>query len=193
MNIHYLGQSSFSITGKNAKIVTDPFDPATAGIPFPSVSADIVTLSGAHFNDAGVVRVEGEPLVIRVPGEFERKGARVYGYPGQQTVFKFVIDGITVLHGGTTLQVPEEETLEDIKGCDILTIPVGIDTINDPKAMKEFIAMIAPSIVIPMYFSKETLEQFLQLGIIATVRRETICTVSPDTLPEEREIVVLTR
>ena len=215
MNIRYLGHSSFALTGKNAKIVTDPFDPAMVGVPFPSISADIVTMSHDHPDHNATSHVEGNPIVFSVPGEYERKGARVYGYPsyhddakgtvrGKNVMFKFIIDGLIVLHVGDLGHLPDEETLELIKDTDILMVPTGGEYTIDAKTAKELVAMIAPVIVIPMhYFDPKfnadafgklaPVDAFLQTGAAVTVRHETLLTITPETLPEEREIVVLSR
>jgi len=48
MDIYYLGHSSFKIKGKNATLVTDPYDPNILGLKFPPLEADIVTISHIH-------------------------------------------------------------------------------------------------------------------------------------------------
>ena len=80
MDIKYLGHSSFFIKGKEAKLVTDPFDPKMVGMRFPKVEADIVTVSHNHPDHNQIGLVQGTPLIIDWPGQFEKKGMRVSGY-----------------------------------------------------------------------------------------------------------------
>ncbi len=80
MEIKYLGHSSFLIKTKDAKIVTDPFDPIVTGIKFPKIEADVVTVSHDHRDHNQAKLVDGNPLIIDMPGEYEKKGVRIFGY-----------------------------------------------------------------------------------------------------------------
>lgn len=213
MNIRYLGHSSFALTGKNAKIVTDPFDSKMVGISYPSVTADVVTVSHDHPDHNATSAVGGDPVVLRIPGEYERKGARIYGYSsyhddakglerGKNVIFKYVVDGVVLLHVGDLGHLPDDALLEKLKDADILFVPVGGIYTIDKEMAKSLVTMIAPSIVVPMhYFDPKFTEQFSTLGtkedfaqvLGIPVRNETLLTVTMDTLPEEREVVVLTR
>lgn len=214
MKIEFLGHSSFAITGTQAKIVTDPFDPAMMGIAYPSVTADIVTISHDHADHNNVKAVGGEPVVFRLPGEYERKGARVYGSAtyhddakgterGKNTMFKFILDGVVLLHCGDLGHMPNDDLLERVKDTDILMIPVGGTFTIDAKQAKELVTKIAPSIVLPMHYGDSALkpefsvltpvDEFLKLNASTTTQQKDSLTVTEETLPEEREIVVLKR
>ena len=80
MDIKYLGHASFFIKSKEAKLVTDPFDPQMVGLKFPKIEADIVTVSHHHKDHDQAQLVSESPLVIDSPGEYEKKGLRVFGY-----------------------------------------------------------------------------------------------------------------
>ncbi|PJE63404.1 hypothetical protein COU89_03460 [Candidatus Roizmanbacteria bacterium CG10_big_fil_rev_8_21_14_0_10_45_7] len=221
MKIEFLGHSSFAITGTQAKMVTDPFDPAMMGIAYPKVTADIVTVSHEHsdHNNAKAVGGEpasqrGEPVIFRLPGEYERRGVRVYGYEtyhddakgrerGKNTMFKFILDGMVLLHCGDLGHIPSDALLERIKDTDILMIPVGGTFTIDAKQAKELVTKIAPSIVLPMHYGDSALkpefsvltpvDEFLKLNASTTTHQKDSLTVTEETLPEEREIVVLKR
>src|SRR3989344_1863410 len=114
MDIKYLGHSSFRIRGKNAALVTDPFDPGMLGFSYPKVTADVVTVSHEHpdHNQTQLVTGRGEGksvVIIRGPGEYEVNGIKIYGYQtfhdnengakrGKNTMFVFQVDGINILH-----------------------------------------------------------------------------------------------
>ncbi|MEK7597295.1 MAG: MBL fold metallo-hydrolase [Patescibacteria group bacterium] len=163
MEIKYLGHSSFLIKTKMTKIVTDPFDSEMVGIKFPKTEADIVTVSHRHLDHDRADLVMGAPLIIDMPGEFEKLGVRIFGFQsfhdktlgserGENIMYKFESEGISVLHCGDLGVIPEESFLETIGEVDILMIPVGgIYTIDADEALS-LVKKIEPSIVIPMHY-----------------------------------------
>ena len=167
MDIKYLGHSSFLIKTKTAKIVTDPFDPEMVGLKFPKTEADVVTISHNHKDHNQFKNVSGingvNPLIIDMPGEFEKMGVRIFGFQtfhdktqgterGENILYKFESEGISVLHCGDLGLIPEESFLETIGEVDILMIPVGgIYTIDAEEAVS-LVKKIEPSIVIPMHY-----------------------------------------
>ena len=167
MDIKYLGHSSFLIKTKTARIVTDPFDPDMVGIKFPKTEADVVTISHNHKDHNQFKNVSGvnsvDPLIIDMPGEFEKMGVRIFGFQsfhdktqgaerGENILYKFESEGISVLHCGDLGVIPEESFLETIGEVDILMIPVGgIYTIDAEEAVS-LVKKIEPSIVIPMHY-----------------------------------------
>ncbi|MFA6081497.1 MAG: MBL fold metallo-hydrolase [Patescibacteria group bacterium] len=174
MEIKYLGQSSFLIKTKTAKIVTDPFDPSMVGIKFPKTEADIVTVSHSHKDHNQIKNVSGingvEPLLIDMPGEFEKMGVRIFGFQsfhdktqgserGENILYKFESDGLSVLHCGDLGVVPEESFLEIIGEVDVLMIPVGGFYTIDSEEAFQLVKKIEPSIVIPMHYNSDKLDQ----------------------------------
>ena len=167
MDIKYLGHSSFLIKTKTAKIVTDPFDPEMVGLKFPKTEADVVTISHQHKDHNQFKNVSGingvNPLIIDMPGEFEKMGVRIFGFQtfhdktqgaerGENILYKFESEGISILHCGDLGVIPEESFLETIGEVDILMIPVGgIYTIDAEEAVS-LVKKIEPSIVIPMHY-----------------------------------------
>ncbi|MEK7495325.1 MAG: MBL fold metallo-hydrolase [Patescibacteria group bacterium] len=167
MDIKYLGHSSFLIKTKTARIVTDPFDPEMVGLKFPKTEADVVTISHNHKDHNQFKNVSGingvDPLIIDMPGEFEKLGVRIFGFQsfhdkthgserGENIMYKFESEGISVLHCGDLGEVPDENFLETIGEVDILMVPVGgIYTIDAEEAVS-LVKKIEPSIVIPMHY-----------------------------------------
>lgn len=174
MEIKYLGHSSFLIKTKTAKIVTDPFDPEMVGLKFPKTEADIVTVSHQHADHNQVKNVIGVndilPLVINMPGEFEKMGVRVFGFQsyhdktrgserGENILYKFEGEGTSVLHCGDLGVIPEESFLETIGEVDILMVPVGGFYTIDAEEAAQLVRKIEPSIVIPMHYNHSRLNQ----------------------------------
>lgn len=174
MEIKYIGHSSFLIKTKTAKVVTDPFDPKMVGLKFPKTEADIVTISHGH-NDhnhmAQVVTAEGKtPLVFEMPGEFESKGVRIFGFRsfhddkrgadrGENILYKIEAEGVSILHCGDLGFVPEDSFIDSIGDVDILMVPVGGTFTIDPEAAAQLIKKVEPAMVIPMHYNQPGLDQ----------------------------------
>ncbi len=166
MDIKYLGHSSFFIRSKDAKIVTDPFDPKMVGLKYPKVETDIVTISHTHEDHSNLSGVSENALVIDMPGEFEKNSARITGFPsyhdskkgaerGENTLYKIDADGVSVLHCGDLGLVPDETFVEQVGEVDILMVPVGgFFTIDSDEAV-QVVKKIEPSVVIPMHYAVE--------------------------------------
>jgi L-ascorbate metabolism protein UlaG (beta-lactamase superfamily) len=167
MEIKYLGHSSFLIKTKTTKVVTDPYDSEMVGHKFPKTEADIVTVSHQHNDHNQVKNVLGingiSPLIIDMPGEFEKMGVRIFGFQsyhdktkgaerGENILYKFEAEGISVLHCGDLGVIPEESFLETIGDVDILMVPVGgLYTIDSEEAI-QLVRKIEPAIVVPMHY-----------------------------------------
>lgn len=174
MEIKYLGHSSFLIKTKTAKVVTDPYDSEMVGLKFPKTEADIITVSHQHIDHNQVKNVSGvngvSPLVIDMPGEFEKIGVRIFGLQsyhdktkgnerGENILYKIEAEGISVLHCGDLGVIPEESFLELIGEVDILMVPVGgFYTIDSDEAV-QLAKKIEPAIVIPMHYNHPELNQ----------------------------------
>lgn len=207
MDIKYLGHSSFFIKGKEAKLVTDPFDPKMVGLKFYKTEADIVTISHQHKDHNYLDQITGSPLVIDWPGQYEKKKMRVYGYKsyhdkkqgvekGENILFK-IEDDLSVLHCGDIGYIPDDKFLDDIGDIDILMIPVGgIYTIDSSEAI-QLIKKIEPSIVIPMHYQTPGLKELAPVSeFLKKIGAENLApvpklTVKKDELEEEMKVVVM--
>jgi len=170
MEIKYLGHSSFLIKSKDARLVTDPFDPEKVGMRFPKTEADIVTVSHGHSDHNRTDLIGNEPLIIDMPGEFEKQSIRIFGYlsyhdkkkgveRGENIIYKIEVEGISILHCGDMGVVPTEELVDQIDGVDVIMIPVGGKYTIDSNEAVEVIKKFEPAIIIPMHYSlsgKET-------------------------------------
>jgi len=170
MRIRYFGHSSFLIRNKKATVVTDPFNAKIVGFKFPKVEADIVTVSHEHEDHNQADLVEGNPIVFNFPGEYESKGVRIYGYRtfhddkkgaerGENIIFKFIIDGVVLLHCGDLGHLPKDSLLEQIEDTDILFVPVGGFFTIGPNQAKKLTELLKPEIIIPMHYNHPKLNQ----------------------------------
>ena len=213
MDIKYLGHASFFIKSKDARVITDPYD-SSIGIKFPKMEADIVTVSHPHGDHNNVAGVTGNPLVLDWPGEFEKNGVRMFAYKsyhdkqkgaerGENILFKFEIEGMSILHCGDLGFVPDNGFLEEIGEVNILMVPVGGFYTIDPDEAIALIKKIEPNMVIPMHYNNEGLKQetfgklaslndFLaKIGVTENVPVPKL-TVKKDDFGEEMKVVTMT-
>jgi L-ascorbate metabolism protein UlaG (beta-lactamase superfamily) len=154
MEIKYLSHSSFLIKTKEAKVVTDPFDPKFVGLKFPRQEADVVTISHSHQDHSFTELIDGEPLILTWPGQFEKKGVRIWGSPlGNNVLYKIESEGISILHCGDLGAIPTENQLDEIGDVHILMVPVGGKnsiTVDEAVLLAK---KVEPYIVIPMHYA----------------------------------------
>lgn len=213
MDITYLGHSSFRIRGKNANVVTDPYDSDMVGLKFPKhIEADVVTISHNHKDHSAVDQLDGNPYVLNGPGEYEVKGVGVVGHTtfhdeekgatrGRNIIFRIEIDGVSIVHLGDLGHVLSSDQVDELDGVGILLVPVGgLFTIDAAKAVT-VINEIEPSIVIPMHYGRPELNQknFSGLAAVAeflkAIGKEVVpqakLSITKDKMPAEMQVVVL--
>ncbi|MBI2590332.1 MAG: MBL fold metallo-hydrolase [Candidatus Blackburnbacteria bacterium] len=207
MDITWLGHSSFRIKGKNASIVTDPFDPSV-GLKFPKVEADMVTVSHDHQDHNQSRLVGGNPKVITGPGEYEIREVSIFGIPsyhdsnngrerGPNTIYTISIDGMHLCHLGDLGHKLTQDQLGEIGNIDILFVPVGGVYTIDAQVAVEVVTAIEPKVVIPMHYKVPGLKYELAevSGFVKEIGMEPAkvdkYSVTPDKLPEERQLIVL--
>lgn len=149
MDIFWHGHSCFTIKGKSATIVTDPFE---LGTKLPKLKANIVSLS----EDIAAVEVEGNPKVLDWPGEFEVSDVAIEAIRPEgenSSIFIFAIDGIKICHLGFLTHELHDDVLDHIGDVDILMVPVGGGSVLDAKTAQKVVEAIEPRIVIPMLYN----------------------------------------
>ena len=214
MDIKYLGHSSFFIRTRDAKIVTDPFNPAAVGLKYPKTEADLVTLSHLHDDHNYREGIKGEPLFVDWPGEFEKNKVRVFGYQtyhdkkkgeerGLNTMFKFEADNLSILHCGDLGHLLDDSTVEEIGSVDILLIPTGGFYSLTAQEAAKVVNEIEPSLVIPMHYQQPGMNQeifsnlqpvgdFLkEIGAEDTQAIDKLTIKKEDLNPEDLKVVVM--
>ena len=210
MEIVYLGQSSFLLTTSNARVVIDPYDPVI-GFKMPKVKADIVAVTHDHKDHNNIKAVDGEPMVISGPGEYEIKEVVVTGMSsyhdekqgkirGKNTIYVIEAEELRIVHLGDLGHKLDQKQIDELDGVDVLMIPVGGETSIDVKTAVEIIKAVGPSIVMPMHYktkehapifkNKAPLADFVkELGMEKRVEKK--LRLKKLDLPEEMELVVL--
>ncbi len=160
----YLGHSTFLLeTEAGTKLVTDPVD-AGSGFDLPDVTADVITVSHHHFDHDAVERIGGHPVVKDTQNTETIAGFCITGYPtfhdtehgakrGPNTIYVIEADGQRYVHCGDLGHMPDDATVDALKGADVLMIPVGGIFTVDGKTAWEITKRIAPKTVVPMHFS----------------------------------------
>lgn len=212
MDIYWGGQSLFKLKGKTSTVVIDPFSLET-GLKLPKdLEADSCLITHAHPDHNNSSAVAGNPLVITGPGEYEVKGVAITGIQafhdnsggserGKVTIYHIYMDGLNIVHlgdlGQTTLT---EEQVSEIGVTDILMVPVGgVYTITANQATA-IIAQLEPSIVLPMHYKIEGLKyelepltSFLKEMGLENIESQPKLSVTKEKLPEETQVVVLSK
>lgn len=213
MQLKYLGHSSFLIKTKDAKVVMDPFDPKAVGLKFPKQEADVVTFSHQHPDHNYGAGVSTDALVIDWPGESDKLGVRITGYPtfhdkekgaqrGENTLFKIEAEEISILHCGDLGHTLTDELVDEIGDVDILLIPVGGHYTIDAAEAVSVVHKIEPSIVIPMHYNHKDLDQKTHKDLAGldefvakygSAPSETleVLTMKKDDIPEDTKLIIM--
>ncbi len=208
MEITWLGHSCFRIKGKEAAVVTDPYE-KNIGYSLGRPAANIVTVSHGHSQHDNIDGVGGSPKVISGPGEYEIANVLITGIRtfhdaeggekrGKNTVYLIEIDEVMVCHLGDLGHVPTSEQAEEMSNVDVLLVPVGGLTTMDAAAASETISLLEPKIVIPMHYKTEVLKgeleplgRFLKEMGLKEITPQPKLVVTKQSLPAHTQVVVL--
>ncbi|MFA4814734.1 MAG: MBL fold metallo-hydrolase [Candidatus Gracilibacteria bacterium] len=196
MDIIWHGHSCFTIKGKDATIVTDPFE--GLGPKLPALKANIVSLSG----EGTIAKVDGNPKVLDWSGEFEVSNVAIESICplGESfNIFIFALDGIKICHLSYLAHELSEEIIDQIGEVDVLMVPVGGAEVLDGKTAQKVVEAIEPRVVIPMlYAATETklniggASEFLKaMGKTTVEPIDKYSLSSRSSLPEDRMEFVL--
>lgn len=162
MKITYLGHSCFLFEAQSGtRLLTDPY--GDVGFSLPRVSADVVTVSHAHYDHNNVAGVAGAPHIVDRAGKSTFGGVSVEAIPsfhddvrgakrGRNLIMRFEMDGITVCHMGDIGEPCSAELVKKLVPINVLLIPVGGNYTVGAAQAKEYADRIAPNVVIPMHY-----------------------------------------
>ena len=211
MHIRYLGHSCFQITSaKGTSIITDPYTGVGYELPM-NLSADAVTTSHAHFDHNFTQAIQTE-RVINTLGRHSVADIEILGLAswhdekqgalrGNNIIYKYNVDGITICHLGDLGEDISTELTERIGKVDVLMVPVGGTYTIDALQAKSLVEKVAPKIVIPMHFKGDgrldicDLSVFLKefpLSIIQKIPGNRV-ELEKQALPDTLQIVCLER
>ncbi len=175
-----------------------------------------------HNNVASVVKTPSGtvPMLFSEPGEYEVAGVAITGVSsfhdnsegserGVNTIFHILFDNLDIVHLGDLGQAKlTEGQITEIGQTDILLIPVGGFFTIDSKLASDIVSQLEPKIIIPMHykldksflseneglkFELDSVDNFLkEMGAEAVVPQPKL-SITHDKLPEEPQVVVLTK
>lgn len=165
MKIKWLGHASFLITSDaGLKVICDPYAQG-GGIDYGRIeeSADIVTVSHKHGDHDNVAAVKEKPEVVDRSGSKKVKGVDFKGMAtyhdeakgkqrGENIMFRFTIDGITICHVGDLGHDLDDGQVAEIGSVDVLLVPVGGFFTIDAKMATRVCEKIGPKVVMPMHY-----------------------------------------
>jgi L-ascorbate metabolism protein UlaG (beta-lactamase superfamily) len=208
MEILWYGHSCFRLKTRGAIVVCDPCS-KLVGYSIPRMRADIVTISSDLPDYNNCALLQGNPKVVRGPGEYEVKGVFITGIVTPQkkgktterprnTLYLFDFDGLTVCHLGSLEHIPSQTQLQALADIDVLLIPVGAVTTLNANQAAEVIGLLEPKVVIPMHYRTkaaqtklEPVSKFLkEMGLPETTPRDSL-EIDKSGLPSETQVIVL--
>jgi L-ascorbate metabolism protein UlaG (beta-lactamase superfamily) len=215
MKITWHGQSLFQITTtpeKNSQvnIIIDPFD-KSIGLRKPKLEADILLVTHQHQDHNNIEIVNGNPFLIKGPGEYEIKNVFIQGISsfhddsegkelGKNTIYIIESEDINICHLGDLGQKElTEKQLERVGDVDILMIPIGGKYTISAKEAFKIVSQIEPKIIIPMHYAipklkikLDPLNKFLSLfGIKSLPTINKLSIKKKDISPDEAKIIIL--
>ncbi len=208
MEINWLGYSCFRIKGSQATVITDPFPPSL-GYTLGKQTARVVTVSHQHPGHSYLDGIEGDPKIIKGPGEYEVAGTLVIGLAsyhdkeegrqkGKNTIYVIELDEVSVCHLGDLGHVLTSQQVEAIGNVDILMVPVGgAATINATEAA-QVVRQVEPKAVLPMHYKTpgltkelESVDRFLkEMGVKDNTPRPKL-SFTKNNLPAATQVFLL--
>ncbi|MDX2006832.1 MAG: MBL fold metallo-hydrolase [Meiothermus sp.] len=172
MKLKWYGHASFRLTSSaGVGLITDPYDPQTAGYkPFTEPAEVVVISSDNDRFHCNAHLIPGNPKVINAL-ELARDGGatNLYGlevraveamealnhrehHPDQNGMYRILMDGISVGHMGDMGNALSQEQLEFFAGTDVLLALAGGHPTLELDDLKTAIDHIRPRLVVPMHF-----------------------------------------
>jgi L-ascorbate metabolism protein UlaG (beta-lactamase superfamily) len=170
MKIKWYGHACFRMEGQEVAVVTDPYTPEVAGLDPVDEPADVVIMSSStdefHSNAS---MVPGDPKVLNAleiarGGPVETNGVLFEAWPTMESlrhkedpdenaIYRFELEGVSVLHLGDLGNPLADEQLARLRGrVDVLLALTGGPPTIELDDLDRAIEEIKPRVVIPMHY-----------------------------------------
>lgn len=165
VRLTWIGQSGFLVqTEGGPTIISDP-PSGNLGFLFPTIPADVVTVSHTHGDHANTAAVQGTPTLVDGRNLTERREVAAAGMTfvaipgfhdvqsnGRNSLVTWTQGGIRFMQGGDYGQATlTEAQLNDLRDIDVAFISVSHPNLVPPQA-KAFIDQLRPRIAILCHF-----------------------------------------
>lgn len=174
MELEFLGHAAFKLTLDNGKVIV--FDPYEAGSYDGALSYspirgrfDVAVVSHDHADHYDEEIVSGIDNVVESEGSFTFEDITVNTFPcyhdesegserGENLISIVQAGGRRIAHLGDLGHGITAEDIPDLKGVDLMLIPVGGHFTIDAAAADEIVERFEPKVVIPMHFKTGKVE-----------------------------------
>ncbi len=205
MKLTWLGHSCFKVEKGDFIVILDPYaDGSVPGLASIRERANLVLCSHEH-NDhnyrdgVGLWEAEENPFTVEQMNTYHDD---VKGERRGENQITILGDGKTRLaHMGDLGCEPEPEQLEQLKGVDVLLLPVGGHYTIDAAQAADLVKKIEPRIVVPMHYRDDEegfgfdvlgkVEEFLEK--MDSIKKEAGSELETDEAQEAQVIVLRPR
>ncbi|HCH35342.1 MAG: hypothetical protein CL743_06825 [Chloroflexi bacterium] len=210
MEITWIGHASLRIRSGNKSLISDPFPPSLGLNYPPAVSqSDVLTLSSSDALHSAHEVINGKPVVLEGPGEYEASGMHIRGIrttrrtPENEpqlwnTIYVIETEGLVVCHLGNPDILLTNKEIDDLGSTDILILPVGSDSGISAGDCVEIINSASPKVIIPMLYAHSgnksaarPIDPFIQEYGGKLPESQARYSITKNNLPEEATLVIL--
>ncbi len=217
MRIQWYAHACFRIETDDKSIVTDPYTPHKSGFrPIAEAPNLVVRSSDDDSAHANAAMFPGSDVLTMTYAPAEGtvwRDIRFTPIPAQESMlhklepkdnalYRFVVDGVDVIHFGDVGNPLEDWQLERMRGCDVALVPTGGPPTIELPDLHAALAALKPRITIPMHYALPgclfptmlAVEDFTRPYDTGAVRHFTSTDISilPADLPAEPEVWVMT-
>ncbi|MBN1163829.1 MAG: MBL fold metallo-hydrolase [Candidatus Krumholzibacteriota bacterium] len=214
MKLKYLGHSAFELRLEDGrKIVFDPYEPGSYGgsVGFGPIEGvyDFAVVSHDHPDHRWEKITSTAGRVIDKEGEIVLEGVKFTSLPsyhdesggserGRNLISIVEAEGIKLAHLGDLGHTISLDEYANLKGLDVILIPIGGFFTIDVRVAASIIKNVQPGLVIPMHFKTDKLgfpiapvEDFTKLMDNVEFSGSSEIEITKDSLPSETRVVVL--
>lgn len=155
MKLTWFGQSCFKVESGESTLIIDPYKDGMMGeLSDVRETADAVICSHEHpdHNARDTVTLTGKKCGIKITelaGYHDNLKGKLRG---PNTMFILEDGEVRVAHLGDIGCTPTTEQMEQLKGLDVVLVPVGGFFTIDGKQAAELVRELQPKLVIPMHY-----------------------------------------
>jgi len=156
LNIKHIAHSCFLIDNGKEKLIIDPYAD-NMGLPVIRETANYLLISHNHadHNNREAVTLEDNIGSFKVQEVHSYHDDSYGSQRGENIIHVIDTDGVRICHLGDLGHVLTDEQLKDMKGIDVLLIPVGGYYTIDCKKAAEVVKQLNPTVIIPMHYNTD--------------------------------------